>query len=83
MRHRLRAVSNPSFRLIRGERILPLVLAVSFNPSDNVYDYTYDGGTPGEVPGFIEYFLDGSDPFETQYVVYVDGGDPTTVDPNT
>lgn len=83
MRYRLRAGSSFSFRLIHGERVLPLVLVASFNPSDNIYDFTYDGGTPGEVPGFVQFYLDGSIPSENQYVRYVDGGDPTTVDPNT
>ena len=78
MQNRLRLVSIPNFRLVRGERILPLVLAVSVNPSDNVYDYVYDGENPTASQAFVQDYIEGSDPYETQYVLYVDGGDPFT-----
>ena len=74
MRYRLRPLNKFAFRLIRGERILPLVLALSINPNDNVYDYVYDGESTGTSPS--TFFLDGSDPFEGDFVAFIDGGDP-------
>lgn len=74
MRYRLRTLQTFAFRLIRGERILPLVLALSINPDDNVYDYIYNGESPTTSPS--TFFLDGSDPFEVDFVAFIDGGDP-------
>lgn len=74
MRYRIRTLKTLSFRLIRGERVLPLVLALSINPDDNVYDYIYDGESTATSAS--QFFLDGSDPFEVNFVAFIDGGDP-------
>ena len=76
MRFRIRPTSRFSFRLLNGERILPLVLAVSFIPDDNIYDYEYDGEFP--TPTAKSDYLEGGAPADNDYTLIADGGDPST-----
>lgn len=80
MRLRINIFSAFSNRIIRGERILPLVLSISPVVPDD-YQFIADNGA-AQADGSFVYQYDGGVPGDVTFDRFIDGGDPYTAMPS-